>query len=72
MKATVLALVAVLSLSLSACGGSQYIMSTTNGNLLISQGKPKLDESTGMYTYKDADGKTATANKADIVQILER
>ncbi|WP_341679221.1 YgdI/YgdR family lipoprotein [Niveibacterium sp. SC-1] len=72
MKATVLALVAVLSLALSACGGSQYIMSTTTGNLLISQGRPSLDEEKGVYMYKDAEGKKATVNKADIVQILER
>ena len=57
---------------LSACGSTQYIMSTKEGRLLISDGKPTLDEKSGTYSYKDAEGKKASVPKADIVQILER
>ena len=57
---------------LSACGSTQYIMSTKEGRLLISDGKPTLDEKSGTYSYKDAEGRKASVPKADIVQILER
>ena len=62
---------AVLAL-LSACGSTQYIMSTKEGRLLISDGKPDLDEKSGTYSYKDAEGRRASVPKADIVQIMER
>ena len=57
---------------LGACGSTQYIMSTKEGRLLISDGRPTLDEASGTYSYKDAEGKKAFVPKADIVQILER
>ena len=40
--------------------------------LLISVGKPDLDEKSGTYSYKDAEGRRASVPKADIVQIMER
>jgi Bacterial protein of unknown function (DUF903) len=68
LTATTLATVALLA----ACGSTQYIMSTKEGRLLISDGKPSFDDKTGNYTYKDSEGKKASVPKADIVQILER
>lgn len=66
-------LAAVLFVSLlTACSTTEYIMSTTEGRLIVSSGRPDLDESTGTYTYKDADGKKATIPKTAIVQIMER
>ncbi|WP_374509996.1 YgdI/YgdR family lipoprotein [Niveibacterium sp.] len=61
-----------LSLGLAACGGSQYILSTKEGRMLVSDGKPQLDEKSGMYKLKDADGKATMVPKDDIVQIMER
>jgi len=57
---------------LAACGSTQYIMSTKEGRLLISDGQPTLDEKSGTYSDRDVDGKKATVPKADIVQILQR
>jgi hypothetical protein len=57
---------------LAACGSTQYIMSTKEGRLIVSDGKPDLDEKTGVYTYKDAEGRKTTIQKADVVQIMER
>jgi len=57
---------------LAACGSTQYIMSTKEGRLIVSDGKPDLDEKTGTYTYRDAEGKKTTIQKADVVQIMVR
>jgi len=57
--------------ALTACS-SQYIMSTKEGRMITTDGKPRLDEKTGFYTYKDSEGKTGQIRKEDVVQILER
>ncbi|EGQ8468552.1 YgdI/YgdR family lipoprotein [Vibrio alginolyticus] len=59
-------------LLLSACGSSQYLMSTNEGKIITSYGKPDLNEETGMYEYEDMDGKEMSISKEHIVQIVER
>ncbi|EGR0709920.1 YgdI/YgdR family lipoprotein [Vibrio alginolyticus] len=59
-------------LLLSACGSSQYLMSTNEGEIITSYGKPDLNEETGMYEYEDMDGKEMSISKEQIVQIVER
>ncbi|EPO0010490.1 YgdI/YgdR family lipoprotein [Vibrio alginolyticus] len=59
-------------LLLSACGSSQYLMSTNEGKIITSYGKPDLNEETGMYEYEDIDGKEMSISKEQIVQIVER
>ncbi|HHF2964675.1 TPA: YgdI/YgdR family lipoprotein [Vibrio alginolyticus] len=59
-------------LLLSACGSSQYLMSTNEGKMITSYGKPDLNEETGMYEYEDMDGKEMSISKEQIVQIVER
>ena len=56
----------------AACSSTEYIISTTEGMMITASGKPKLDEKTGMYTYKDAEGRAATIKKEDVKQIMER
>lgn len=60
------------ALMLAACGSTQYIMSTKEGRLIVSDGKPELNEKADTYTYKDSEGRKTTIRKADIVQIMER
>jgi hypothetical protein len=73
MNVHVSSLAAVMLASLlSACSTTEYIMSTTEGRLIVSSGRPDLDDKTGTYTYKDANGKESTIPKAAIVQIMER
>ncbi len=57
---------------LAACGSTQYIISTKEGRMIPADGKPDLDEKTGMYTYKDSEGRKTTILKTDVVQIMER
>ncbi|HHX8673644.1 TPA: YgdI/YgdR family lipoprotein [Vibrio alginolyticus] len=59
-------------LLLAACGSSQYLMSTNEGKIITSYGKPDLNEETGMYEYEDMDGKEMNISKEQIVQIVER
>ncbi|BCN26077.1 MULTISPECIES: YgdI/YgdR family lipoprotein [Vibrio] len=59
-------------LLLTACGSSQYLMSTNEGKIITSYGKPDLNEDTGMYEYEDVDGKDMSISKDEIVQIIER
>ncbi|MGR5068976.1 MULTISPECIES: YgdI/YgdR family lipoprotein [Vibrio] len=64
--------VIVTALLLAACGSSQYLMSTNEGKVITSYGKPDLNEETGMYEYEDVDGKEMSIAKDEIVQIIER
>ena len=67
-----LAIISVSLAFLSACSSPEYIISTTDGTMIPSNGKPKLDEKTGIYTYKDAEGRAVTIKKDDVKQIMER
>jgi hypothetical protein len=55
-----------------ACSSTQYIISTKEGRMLEAHGKPSLDEKTGVYTYKNSEGKAVVIRKEDVAQILER
>ena len=63
---------AVFLTLLAGCASSEYIISTTGGTMITARGQPKLDAKTGMYTYKDDEGRTATIRKEDVKQIMER
>ena len=56
----------------AGCASTEYIMSTKEGRMIVSTGKPQLDEKNGVYVYKDSQGRTATIPRADIVQMMER
>jgi major membrane immunogen (membrane-anchored lipoprotein) len=71
MKLLLTAVVTSLTL-LTACGSTQYIMSTKEGRMIVTDGKPRLDERTGMYTYYDSEGKAASIRKDEVTQIMER
>ncbi len=58
--------------ALAACGGADYIMSTTSGEMIETSGRPTLNTSTGMYSYRTKAGKDAAIRKDEVVQILER
>lgn len=68
---TLVSVVVLCLTGLVACS-SQYIISTKDGRMLTTDGKPTLDESTGMYIYDDADGRETMIKKDDVVQIIER
>ena len=69
IRAFILALTVVF---LGACSSTEYIMSTTDGTMITTRGKPSLDSKTGMYTYEDVQGKKGTISKDNVKQIMER
>ena len=73
MKNVSRAIAAVMVVGLLAgCASSEYIISTTSGVMITTRGKPSLDEKTGIYTYKDDEGRKATIKKDDVKQVMER
>ncbi|MGL4204840.1 MAG: YgdI/YgdR family lipoprotein [Aeromonadaceae bacterium] len=68
---TMLAVSLLCLIGLAACS-SQYIISTKDGRMLSTEGKPRLDETTGMYYYDDQEGRETMIKKDDVVQIMER
>ena len=66
-----LMMILVCALGLVACS-SHYIMSTKDGKMITTDSKPKLDESTGMYRYYDAEGREVMIKQDDVTQIMER
>ena len=71
-KATRMAVITACMGLLAACSSPEYIISTNDGTLITTSGKPKLDEKTGMYTYKDAEGRATTIKKDEVKQIMQR
>lgn len=69
-KTRFVAILAAMTI-LAGCA-SEYVISTTSGVMIPTKGKPKLDEDTGIYTYKDDEGRTTTINKSDVAQVMER
>jgi len=66
-----LLLAACCLLSLTGCS-SEYIIATTDGQLISTDGKPRLDEDTGMYRFEDSQGRDQQIQKETVKQILER
>ncbi|WP_108652819.1 YgdI/YgdR family lipoprotein [Dongshaea marina] len=61
----------LLALTLIGCS-SQYVMTTKNGQTLVSQGKPEIDSDTGMITYEDAQGNYRQINRDELSQVIEK
>jgi hypothetical protein len=64
-------LAACCVLALSGCS-NEYIIGTTDGRLISADGKPELDETTGMYRYEDSDGYEQHIERSSVKQIMER
>ena len=45
---------------------------TTDGQLISTDGKPKLDTDTDMYRFEDSEGRDQQIQKSSVKQILER
>jgi hypothetical protein len=61
----------MLTFALSACSGNNYVMHTTDGRTIVSDGKPQTDNDTGMISYKDANGNKQQINRSDVKEMVE-
>ncbi|MEA9392520.1 YgdI/YgdR family lipoprotein [Acerihabitans sp. TG2] len=67
MLATALALAVILS----GCA-SDYVMSTKDGRMVLTQGKPELDKTTGLISYTDEQGNHMQINGSEVSQMIAR
>lgn len=56
---------------LSGCS-SNYVMSTKNGHMIMTDGKPEIDKETGLVKYTDQAGNEMQINGDEISSIIER
>lgn len=60
----------LLTFALSACSGPNYVMHTNDGRTIVSDGKPKTDDETGMISYTDANGNKQQINRTDVKEMV--
>ena len=58
-------------LALTACS-SHYIITTTDGQMITTDNKPRIDKDSGMVRFEDAEGKEQMIPQTQIRQIIER
>jgi len=56
---------------LTGCS-SDYVMQTKSGEMIVTNGKPETDKSTGLVTYKDAGGFKHEINRDQITNMIEK
>ncbi|SPZ62205.1 Uncharacterized lipoprotein ygdR precursor [Serratia quinivorans] len=72
MKKWVMAVSAlVIAAGLVGCS-SDYVMATKDGNMILTEGKPEIDQDTGLISYKDEKGNSRQINGDQVSQVIER
>lgn len=56
---------------LSACAG-HYIISTNDGHMINTNGKPVIDKETGMISYEDVGGNMHQLQKQNVKEIVKQ
>lgn len=62
---------ALMVVGLAGCA-SDYVISTKDGNMILTDGKPKLDKATGLLSYTDDQGNERQINNDDVSQVMKR
>ncbi|MGT3205148.1 YgdI/YgdR family lipoprotein [Yersinia enterocolitica] len=71
MKKTAVVISALmLTFTLAACS-SNYVMHTNDGRTIVADGKPKVDDETGMISYTDANGTEQQINRSEVKEMAE-
>lgn len=60
----------VMAFSLAACS-SNYVMHTNDGRTIVAEGKPKVDNDTGMISYTDAYGQHQQINRDNVKEMVK-
>nr|WP_113865557.1 MULTISPECIES: YgdI/YgdR family lipoprotein [Brenneria]MCV9879182.1 YgdI/YgdR family lipoprotein [Brenneria izbisi]MCV9882784.1 YgdI/YgdR family lipoprotein [Brenneria izbisi]NMN92540.1 uncharacterized protein DUF903 [Brenneria salicis ATCC 15712 = DSM 30166]RBP64557.1 uncharacterized protein DUF903 [Brenneria salicis ATCC 15712 = DSM 30166]RLM31341.1 hypothetical protein BHG07_05770 [Brenneria salicis ATCC 15712 = DSM 30166] len=60
----------VLAFSLAGCS-SNYVMHTNDGRTIVADGKPKVDNETGMISYTDAYGQNQQISRDNVREMVE-
>lgn len=62
---------AFITLSIAGCS-SNYVLQKKNGEMIITHGKPEVDDDNGLITYEDVAGNEHAINRDQIVQMIEK
>lgn len=60
----------MLTFTLAACS-SNYVIHTNDGRTIVADGKPKVDDETGMISYTDANGTEQQINRSEVKEMAE-
>lgn len=60
-----------LAFAVSGCS-SDYVMSTKDGRMILTDGKPEVDDDTGLVSYRNREGNQMQINRDEVSQIIER
>ncbi|MFL4558843.1 YgdI/YgdR family lipoprotein [Yersinia kristensenii] len=60
----------MLTFTLAACS-SNYVMHTNDGRTIVADGKPKVDDDTGMISYTDANGTEQQINRSEVKEMAQ-
>lgn len=60
----------MLTFTLAACS-SNYVMHTNDGRTIVADGKPKVDDETGMISYTNANGTEQQINRSEVKEMAE-
>lgn len=60
-----------MSLTIAGCS-SDYVLQKKNGEMIITHGKPEVDDDNGLITYEDVAGNEHAINRNQIVQMIEK
>lgn len=60
-----------LAFAVSGCS-SDYVMSMKDGRMILTDGKPEVDDDTGLVSYRDREGNQMQINRDEVSQIIER
>ena len=47
-------------------------LATKDGRMILTDGKPEIDDDTGLVSYHDQQGNAMQINRDDVSQIIER
>lgn len=64
-------LILFCALSLAGCS-SEYLIATTDGQIITTDEKPRLDKNTGMLEFEDSEGRSQQIPQNQVKQIIER
>ena len=62
---------ALMTLTVAGCS-SDYVLQKKNGEMIITHGKPEVDDDTGLVSYRDQSGNKMQINRDEVSQIIER
>ena len=64
-------LAATAMFTVAGCSSNQAVK-TTDGKTIVTDGKPQVDDDTGLVSYRDREGNQMQINRDEVSQIIER